>query len=115
MTLFGLQRGLPQTESANFAATTPVDILTASGPGKDTGLDVTQIIVSNNDSSARAVTISRRSGGADYPIMSAKSIPANDYILVECYIRLLRGDTIRVTPATANAMTVHINYVQPTS
>ncbi len=115
MSLFGLERGLPQTESMNFTGTSPVNMLTATGSGKDSGLDVTQIIVSNNDGSARAITISRYDGTTAYPIMTAKSIPANDYIALECFIRLVRGDSIRVTPATANSITVHVNYMQPIS
>jgi hypothetical protein len=112
MSLFGLQRGQPQTESANFASTSAVNMLTATGPGKDNGIDVTQIIVANPDASARTITISRWDGSTAWPILAAKSIPATDLYAIEVFIRLLRGESIRVTPGNAASITVHINYMQ---
>ncbi len=113
MSVFGLQSGQPQTESANLTSTSAVNMLTATGPGKENGLDVTQIIVANPDSSARTITVSRWDGTTAWPIIPGKSIPANDIYAVEVFIRLVRGDSIRVTPGNAAAITVHVNYIQP--
>ena len=117
MSVFALPRGLPQTESRNFAAVTVVDMLTATGTGKDSGLDVTQILVSNPNAGAKTITISRYDPATTtaYPIIPGKSIAANDIYLLECYIRLARGESIRVTPGAVDAITVHVNYMIPTS
>ncbi len=115
MSLFGLPRGLPQTESRNFAATSTVDMLVASGTGKDSGLDVTQIIVSNPASGAKTITVSRWDGTTAHTIIPGKSIAANDVYMLECYIRLARDETIRVTPGAVDSITVHVNYMIPTS
>ncbi len=115
MSLFGLERGQPQTESMNFTSVTPTDILVASGAGKDNGLDVTQIIVANPNAGAKTITVARYDGSTSWPIIPGKSIGANDYIVVECFVRLLRGDSIRVTPGAADSITVHVNYMQTIS
>ena len=115
MSIFALQRGLPQTESQNFTSTSPVNMLTAEGLGKDSGLDVTQIIVANPNAAARTITISRWDGTTAWPILSAKSIAANDVYLLECYIRLTRSESIRVTPGAADSITVHVSYMTPTT
>lgn len=115
MSLFGLQRGQPQTESANYTSTSPANLLTASGPGKENGLDVTQIIVANPNAGAKTITISRYDGATEWPIFPGKSIPANDYVVLECFIRLIRGESLRVTPGATDSITVHANYVQPIS
>lgn len=115
MSLFALPRGLPQTESRTFTAVTPVDMLTATGTGKDSGLDVTQIIVANPNAGARTITVARYDGTTSWPILPIKSIPATDVYLLECYIRLARGESIRVTPGAADSITVHVNYMIPTT
>jgi hypothetical protein len=113
MSIFALPRGLPQTESQNFASTSPVNMLTAIGSGKESGLDVTQIIVANPNAAARTITISRWDGTTAWPLFPGKSIPAVDYVILECYIRLARSESIRVTPGAADTITVHVNYIVP--
>lgn len=115
MSLFALSRGIPQTESQNFTAVTPVDILTATGLGKDSGVDVTQIIIANPNVAAKTITVARYDGTTSWPIIPGKSISANDVYLLECYVRLARGESIRVTPGAVDSITVHVSYMIPTT
>jgi hypothetical protein len=115
MSIFALPRGLPQTESQNFASTNPVNMLTASGTGKDSGIDITQIIVANPNAAARTITVSRWDGTTAWPILPGKSIAANDVYVLECYIRLARSESIRVTPGAVDSITVHVNYMVPST
>lgn len=120
MSLFGLERGLPQTDSAVLTlATTNYDIVTATGQGKDSGVDVTDVLITNQGT-ATTVTLSRYDGVSatfyllyTYPLAAAGS--SGSYIHLTFPFRLPRSWSVRAQSAGAAQVTVNVTYMQPVS
>lgn len=116
-TLFGLGAGQPQTEEEYLTTTSLTDIVEAIDGGRNNGLDVVGIHVANSTAGAVAVTVNHyiADGTLTRIILGGKSVPANDVYSLLFPFRLSRGDKITAQAASANALTVHVSFMQPIS
>jgi len=115
MSLFGLAKGQPQTTSLLLVAGAQ-NVVTVSTTTRDS-YDVTDILISNMDSSGRTVTVSRYDGATEYPLLftyplTAAGTAGSSYLLT-MPIRLPQGWSIRATPSVASQVLVHVSYVVP--
>ncbi len=92
------------------------DTLLYTAPGA-TSTIVKQITVGNTTGTAATLTLGLRSGGtlaAANQVFTAKSVPANDTLVIPLTHVLLTGETIRALQGTSSALTVHISGVELT-
>lgn len=80
------------------------------------GAIIKSITVTNTTASAATLTLAFPAGasGVDAAerLLSAQSIPANDYIDLEVSHVLANAETIRALQGTGSALTVHISGVE---
>lgn len=80
------------------------------------GAIIKSILVTNTTGSAATISIGWPAGAsgvdAAEAALSAKSVPANDYIQIETSHILGNGETIRGLQGTGSALTVHISGVE---
>jgi hypothetical protein len=67
-----------------------------------------QVVLANETAGAVVANVYWNNGTTDY-LLIAKSVPANDHVVVEVAIRLISGHLLKAqAPATANAITVSV-------
>ncbi len=92
------------------------DTLLYTAPGATTTI-VKQITVGNTTATAATITLGLRSGAAlaaANQIFTAKSVAANDTLIIPLTHVLLTTETIRALQGTSTALTVHISGVEIT-
>lgn len=95
---------VPQPTSVRLTSTSITDIITAV----DNNSIVLAIIVANETAGAVTIMIDRFDGSTNWHTY-AKSVPANDTVLLSDFpIRGLTGHKIRATAGSANALTVSV-------
>lgn len=73
---------------------------------------VAGIIIANAHSSAVAATVKWGDGSTDFPIIPAKSIPANSNMIQDLFLPLFDGYTIKVTSGMADLLTFTLVVVE---
>lgn len=73
---------------------------------------VVGLIIANAHSSAVAATMKWTDGSTDYPILSAKSIAANDSFFQDVFLPLFDGYEVKVTSGSANMLTFTLVVVE---
>lgn len=90
------------------------DTLLYTVPGATSAIVLT-VTVTNTTGSAATITLGLKSGAtlaAANEILTAKSVPANDYILLHLRKVLLTGETIRALQGTGSALTVMVDGLE---
>jgi hypothetical protein len=98
------------TTAVQAVATSPTAIVSnASGSGSVYKVD--SLIISNNDTSIRTVTIDVYRSSTAYPISTAVNIPVGGmYDVLSKYIYLNEGDSLRLTAGTSSTLTAVCSY-----
>lgn len=92
------------------------DTLLYTAPAATTTI-VKQVTVCNTTGSAATITLGLRSGAtlaAANEVFAAKSVAANDTLVIPLTHVLLTTETIRALQGTSTALTVHISGVELT-
>ena len=98
------------TTSAQAVTTTPTAIVSNAG-GSGTVVKVDSLIVSNNDTSIRTVTIDFYRASTAYSISTNVNIPVGaPYDVLSKFIYLNEGDSLRLTAGTNGTLTAVCSY-----
>jgi len=98
------------TTSVQAVTTTPTAIVANAG-GSGTVIKVDSLIVSNNDTAIRTVTIDVYRSATAYSISTAVNIPINSmYDVLSKFIYLNEGDSLRLTAGTNATLTAVCSY-----
>lgn len=86
--------------------------LVTNSSGSNTIIKVDSLIISNNDSSGRTVTVDLFRGSISYPISKNVALaPGAAYDVLTKYIYLTEGDSLRVSADTGSVCTAVASYV----
>lgn len=102
------ERGAPETLSVTPSDTNAVTLLEPTTDLKQ----IRQIVISNSAGAAHTVTITRTNGTDATEFLSAKSIPANDFLILDILIDFPKDWYLDVGVSTGNTISVSIHYVK---
>lgn len=100
--------GRPRSTALKPSDTNEATLITLADRG---GL-LLQLVIANNTGSAANATVKWNDGTTDWDIVSAKSIAANDSTIIDPFIRVPDGGSIKVTSGTGDALTFTATVVE---
>lgn len=93
------------------AVTTSATAIVSNAAASGTVVKVDSLIVSNNDTSIRTVTVDVYRSSTAYPISTAVNIPVGGmYDVLTKFIYLNEGDSLRLTASANSVLTAVCSY-----
>jgi len=94
-----------------FAPTSASSVYTVPGATKTL---ITNIVVANQDATARTFTINLYNGTTDVPLASGTTVPAKDSVIIDAKTLLETGNIIRVLASASAQVAMHISGLELT-
>jgi flagellar motor switch protein FliM len=96
-----------------YGTTSNVDVYTVPSSTKTL---ITNIVVSNADTSARtfSITLYNSSTAANVPLTTATTVPARDSVIIDAKTLLETGDIIRISSSVDSQVTFHVTGLEIT-
>lgn len=96
-----------------YGTTSTADVYTVPSSTKTL---ITNIVVSNADTSARTFTITlyNSSTTTNVPLATSTSVPARDSVIIDAKTLLETGDIIRISSSVDSQVTFHITGLEIT-